>query len=79
MNISKYLAGDSKIVIVKYHKNQFRIDWEISLKHAIQINVAASLMSHHTNSCEHIIKKLNGERVTMFFKNVAIYSRLGFK
>ena len=38
-----------------------------------------ALRSHHTNSYAHIIKKFNSERVTICFKNVAIYSRLRVK
>ena len=37
------------------------------------------IWSSHTNSYAHIIKKFNGERVSIFFKNVAIYSRLEFE
>ena len=37
------LTGYSEILLEKYHKNRLRIVREISKKHAIQVNVMASI------------------------------------
>ena len=43
MKIPRYLGGDSKKDLAKFHENRLKIDREISEKHAIQINVMASI------------------------------------
>ena len=43
MKIPRYLGGDSKIDLAKFHGNRLKIDREIGEKHAIQINVMASI------------------------------------
>ena len=36
MKNSRYLAGDSKLVLAKFHENRLTIDREIGEKHALQ-------------------------------------------
>ena len=43
MEIARYLAGDSKIVLAKYHENRLRIEREIGEKYAVQVNVMAGI------------------------------------
>ena len=45
MKISRYLTGDSKIVLAKFHQNRLRIDREIDEKHAIKVNLTVGISS----------------------------------
>ena len=74
MKISSYSAGDSKIVLAKFHENRLRIEWEIGWKYAKQVNsLSASLLLNIFLSFEvgiaHAIANFKWKENTSSLKN----------